>query len=116
MNASIKRAVAAVMLVPALAHAEFWTGNDLLAHIKSTEATQRVQAVGYVMGVFDATGSIAHCGNSLSSITSGQVRDVARQYLEQNPGTRDIVADVLLRAAFGATWPCPEKKKKGTGV
>ena len=108
---TIKQVVAVTLLVPAIASAEFWSGNDLLAKIKSVEAGDRIQAVGYVMGVFDATNGVAHCGANFPNITSGQTRDVARQYLEMNPGTRDVIADVLLRAAFAANWPCPEKKK-----
>jgi len=46
---------------------------------------------------------------------SGQARDVAKQFLEANPSTRDLFADVLLRAAFAKAWPCAEKKK-GAGV
>jgi hypothetical protein len=108
---TIKRFVAVALLTPVIAHAEFWTGNDLFAHLKSTNVNERVHAIGYVMGVFDATSTVGHCGNHIDTLTSGQARDVATQYLEQNPAVRDLTADVLLRAAFSRAWPCPKKKK-----
>lgn len=107
--------IATMIVLSTPAHAEFMTGNLLYNRMVSNERADHLLALGYVMGVFDATNNVAHCGGNLENIMSGQARDVAKQFLEANPSTRDLFADVLLRAAFAKAWPCAEKKK-GAGV
>lgn len=103
--------IAAVAAVCLNAHAEFYNGNDLLSKMQSTETIERGLALGYVMGVFDATRSIAHCPPD--GITAGQVRDMVRQYLEANPGSRHIVADVQVVHVLKQAWPCAQRQQRG---
>lgn len=107
---TIKRAAALALLVPALAHAEFFTGNQLYQRLNG-DSSDRLLATGYVMGVFDTSSGVEHCGNQLPNVTAGQARDVVKQYLDQNPSTRDVSADLLARIALNKAWPCPDKKK-----
>ncbi len=110
----MKRLCAAVLAATCLsAQAEFFNGNDLLGKMQSSDLTDRMVALGYVMGVFDATRSIAHCPPD--SITAGQVRDMVRQYMEGNPSTRHIVADVLVVGTLKQSWPCAQRQP-GKGV
>jgi hypothetical protein len=111
----MKKLLAGLLFVPVMAHAEFWTGNKLFTHMQGTNMDQ-VQAYGYVMGVFDTDAGVGHCGNNAGNITVGQINDIAKQYLEQNPSIRHFPADILVRAAFGRTWPCPKDNKKGRGA
>ena len=108
----MKKILASLLFVPVMAHAEFWTGNNLLENMKGSEVDQ-IQAYGYVMGVFDTSSGVDHCGNRVRHITVSQVNDVAKRYLEQNPALRHHAADLLVRAALGLSWPCP---KKGSGA
>ena len=107
--------IATMIALSTPVHAEFMTGNLLYNRMTSGKDTDKLMSIGYVMGVFDATNNVAHCGGNLANIMSGQAHDVAKQFLEANPSTRDLFADVLLRAAFAKAWPCAEKKK-GAGV
>ena len=111
----MKKFIAILLCVPMFAHAEFWTGNNLLQNMKGTNMDQ-IQAYGYVMGVFDTAAGVDHCGQSAGNVTVGQINDIAKQYLEQNPSLRHFAADLLVRAAFGRTWPCPKDNKKGRGA
>ena len=104
-----------LVLVAALActgtHAEFFTGNDLLNKMQNPPGYDTAQAIGYVMGVFDATRSVEHCPPD--NVTAGQVRDMVRNHLEATPSTRHYTADVQVRYVLGRAWPCT---KKGGGV
>lgn len=95
------------------AHAEFWSGNDLLGKLQNPPGYETAQALGYIMGVFDATRGEEHCPPD--NITAGQVRDMVRQHLESTPATRHYVADIQVRYVLGKAWPCA-KKNKGGGV
>lgn len=110
----MKKTLAALLMVPCMAHAEFWSGNTLLSRMNGDNIDQ-VQAYGYVMGVFDTAAGVDHCGQGTPGLTVKQVSDIAKQYLEQNPNIRNLTADLLVRAAFGRIWPCANKKN-GKGV
>jgi hypothetical protein len=109
----MKKIIAALLMVPCMAHAEFFTGNMLLTRMQSKDYMDQMQALGYVMGVFDASNLIDHCGGNRHTITGGQAMDVARQYIENNPSVRDSAADLLVRVAFKKAWPCPKSNNKG---
>ncbi len=49
----MKKWLICLMFVPAMARAECWTGNNLYDRMTSSEVSERIQALGYVMGVFD---------------------------------------------------------------
>jgi hypothetical protein len=89
------------------AHAEFQSGNELLAVCEDTDGYfNRGACVGYITGVADAhQNATPHvCLNS--RITQGQVRDVAVRYLLLNPGRRHLPADVLVLQALLEAFPC----------
>ena len=108
----MKKILAALLMVPCVALAEFWSGNTLLDRMNG-DTMDRVQAYGYVIGVFDTSAGVDHCGAGTSGLNVKQVNDIVKQYLEQNPSTRNYSADLLARVAFSKTWPC---SKKGKGV
>lgn len=94
-----------VLLFPITAHAEFYTGNILLNRLQSESTVEKAVALGYVMGVFDANQGATHCAGN-RDITAGQIKDMARAYLENNPTTRNRTADILLGELFKKAWPC----------
>ena len=108
----MKKLIAIAALMCGAAHAEFFSGNDLLAKMNGGNSYDVSLALGYVMGVFDTTVGVDHC--SPERVTSGQARDVVRNYLEANPSMRQYSADIHVRVALGRAWPCPQKQ--GTGV
>lgn len=103
------------VLCSSVAHAEFWSGNDLLNHIQSSEPLERTWALGYVMGAFDASKNVLHCSN-VDGITAGQVRDIVKNYLVSNPQYRHMAADLIVGVSIGTVWPCPKKKSGGSSL
>lgn len=111
----MKKLLAALMFVPAMAQAEFETGNTLYHKMLNTAPTEQMYVMGYVVGVFDAHQHINHCPPDGGNVTVGQVTDIAKLYLQQNPAVRHRTADVLLRDVFRNLWPCANRNP-GRGV
>ena len=105
----MKKFLLIALLVSASAHAEFYTGNDLLRMMRGNTVEQ-ANAFGYVVGVSDALHKITLCVPS--GVTVGQANDIVKAYLEVSPQVRHFSADSLVSAALMAVWPC----KKGAGV
>jgi hypothetical protein len=103
---------AIALALSAPASAQFMSGNLLLSRMNGNEA-DRIMALGYVMGVTDAGDRVYHCAPA--TITAGQVRDMALQYLRANPENRHLSADLLITGLLINAWPCP-KNEKGTGA
>lgn len=92
------------------AHAEFFDGNKLLSRING-DTYDYINAVGYIMGVSDATRSVTHCPPE--NVTAGQIGDMVKKHLESNPGVRHLTADQHVTYVLQKSWPCA---KKGSGV
>lgn len=96
-------------------HSGFYSGNELLAMLEKpiTEDTQgfadQMLAKGYIMGVFDAYDGVLF--RSPSKITVGQVKDIGKKYLKDNPKTRHEPAYALLVRAFREAFPMKDSKK-----
>ncbi len=109
----MKKMLLVLSLVTAAAHAEFFSGNDLYERLTG-DAYAKSLAMGYVMGVHDATRSIIHC--SSTEATSGQVRDMVMRRLVERPEQRHLAADVLVSMTMKDTWPCPKKDSRPAGT
>jgi len=107
----MKKVIVSLLLIPGMASAEFLTGNDLLSRMNSDEVVQRMFALGYVAGVSDAQQHVFSCPPA--GVTNGQVRDVAKSYIEANPGIRHKSADMLVTDALKQVWPCANRNKGG---
>lgn len=105
----MKHIIASLAIVCSSAHAEFFTGNDLLSRIESDNTSLQFMGMGYVLGVHDLGRNALHC--SPTGVASGQVRDIVSAYLRSFPARRHLSADGLISDALGLVWPCP---KKGT--
>ena len=105
----MKKLFAGLLMVPCMASAEFVSGNTLLDYMTKNDNTyvDRSVSLGYVMGVFDVGVHINHCPPS--NVTTGQVSDIVKQYLQQNPSQRHKTADVLVMDVLKKTWPCSSR-------
>jgi ABC-type branched-subunit amino acid transport system ATPase component len=72
------------------------------------DLTDRMMALGYVMGVSDSLDGIIHCSGQ--NVTNGQTRDVVKAYLEKNPQIRDMAAETLASKALQDAFPCKKGK------
>lgn len=107
----IKKIILISALCASTAHAEFFTGNDLLTRMHSADLYDNMIAMGYVMGIFDSHRGVGHCPPE--NVTSGQVRDMVKLHLESSPSMRQHTADLHVKFVFSRAWPCA---KKGAGV
>jgi hypothetical protein len=100
--------VIATLLTSTLANAEFWDGNRLYQKLTHTDAAERIQALGYIMGVSDAVTGAIVCptGNP----TAGQMMDMVQLWLRENPSVRHKSADTIVAYVLQGTWPCGGKK------
>jgi hypothetical protein len=57
----MKKIIAILLCIPSLAMAEFYTGNQLLTKMRSTNTVDKAIALGYVMGVADAHQDLTYC-------------------------------------------------------
>ena len=87
-------------------YAEFKDGNKLLEDINGSHGTQ-MNAIGYITGVADALTGITFCAPY--NITSGQIYDMTKQYLERFPANRHNSADRIIDHVLKTAWPCPKK-------
>jgi hypothetical protein len=108
----MKKLLAALLFVPALAHASFLSGNELLSRMNGSSMEQ-IHALGYVQGVVDAYTYLFICPPN--QITAGQVRDMIKNYLTNLPAQRHKAADVLIREALVSVWPC-KQNNSGRGT
>ncbi len=88
------------------AHAQIKTGNRLLQDLNGEHA-ERMNAFGYIAGVTDMAQGFVSC--SPAGSTLGQVVDMTKLYLENNPAIRHLAADVIVTRVLSSTWPCPKK-------
>jgi hypothetical protein len=86
-------------------HAEFMTGRTLLARMNG-DATDRANAVGYVVGVADSLMGTYSCPPH--GLTSGQLAKQVREVLEANPDKLMASADVFVQSVM-LQWPCTRK-------
>jgi adenylate cyclase len=101
----MKKLLAALLFAPALAHASFMSGNELLSRMNG-EAHQQLHAIGYIQGVVDAYTDLFICPPN--NITAGQVRDMIKNYLTNLPAQRHRPADILIREGLSSVWPCKQ--------
>ena len=89
------------------------TGNDLLQRCSASASDNPVQwgvCLGYVMAVADLLGQgrpvngVRAC--VAADVTSGQLMDVVRQWLERNPARRHINGAALVGVALQQAFPC----------
>ena len=105
----MKKLLVALLMVPTMAHAEFFTGNDLLTRLQASTYTEKSQGLGYIQGVFDVTQGWGHCAPNDRGITAGQIQDMVLQSLLANPATRNLTADQLVLNVLKARWPCANR-------
>jgi hypothetical protein len=103
----MKKLIATLLFVPCMAHAEFMTGNNLHAKING-DFGDKMLALGFIQGVFDVYVNVTIC--SPSNITVGQVSDMVRSYLDNNPSTRHKTAESLINQALKQVWPCANNR------
>ena len=107
----MRKVLTAALLVCGSAHAQFFTGNDLLTRLNADNSIDRTLGTGFIMGVYDATLLIEHCPPD--NVTAGQIRDMVAKNLYNGASARHLPAAAFVAYTLGTAWPCA---KKGKGV
>jgi hypothetical protein len=103
-------------LLAAPVHAEFFTGNILLAKCQSPDINDRLDCLGYITGAADAAQHRRYCPPD--TVTRGQIRDIVIAAMLRAPDIRHETADIIVAAALGNVWPCapratPQRRDDG---
>lgn len=101
-------AVLFVALAATHAQAEFFTGNSLLSKMNGSSHDQ-VQAIGFMQGVYDVYTNVTFCPPD--NVTAGQITDMGRNYLTNNPSQRHRTAERLMGDMFAQVWPCQQQQR-----
>lgn len=92
----------------------YYTGNQLMEWNSSNTAFDKGRFMGYVVGIVDAKSrgwesTRLSCVPSVpSGVTVGQLQEVVRKYLKQNPQVWHLEADILVSFAMIEAFPCPK--------
>jgi hypothetical protein len=108
----MKKIIAVLLCVPAIVYADFWSGNTLYTRQTSTDVMDRVQSFGYVMGVYDVGVNLVFCPGNESNITVGQINDMVKNWLANNPQHRNQPAERLVLDVFRQVWPCANRSNR----
>lgn len=103
----MRKLLAALLFVPAMARADFFDGNILLKELRDVNSYGFFTSIGYIQGVVDAHNSLFFCAPV--GITAGQARDVVKNHLEANPQIRHLPAEQIIRDRLKQIWPCPNR-------
>jgi hypothetical protein len=100
-------------LLPLFAQAGFDSGNRLYEDCKAENYFNRGYCGGYIVGIVDTVEAMQASGllpNDALCIpegaTKGQIADVVRQYLQDNPGQRHRDAGSLVPEALNKAFGC----------
>lgn len=105
----MKKLIAALFIAAtpvAHAQAEFETVQSLYGMMNGNQ-NERLVAMGYIVGIHDALSGLTVC--SPDSITKGQVRDLIKIYIDNNPKLRSNsteLASKTVAQALAQVWPC----------
>lgn len=96
-----------------MAQADFFDGNKLHKELQDSNGYGFFTGIGYVQGVIDAHSGIFFCPPS--TVTAGQVRDMVKKQLEDNPQIRHFAAERIIRDQLEKIWPC-KRSSNGRGA
>jgi len=101
--------LSALLALPA--QAQMFSGNKMLDILKKAEVSSNHvdwgMGHGYVAGVYDSNIGVNFC--SPGSMTLGQLTDMTKNYLENNPAVRHLPAESIIVYFMSKTWPCAKK-------
>jgi len=101
----------AALFFASSANAAFLDGNALLSKMNG-DTPHKMQAIGYIQGVHDAMESVNVCAPA--NVTSGQIFDMVKNYLENVPANRHLSAEVIVGHILINAWPCKSQKNNST--
>ena len=96
-----------ILMFPVIAHAQFFSGNDLHERLNSENVVNRSIGLGFVAGIVDAHIDVSICAPE--SVQLRQAVDIVKQWLTNNPDKRHLSAALLTYHALRQVWPCKKE-------
>lgn len=87
----------------------FINGNDLYRECSSDSAFKEGICLGYIAAISDAMEDVYISGFRAcypTGVTTGQVTDIVRSFLKNNPAERHYRADGVVAQALSEAFPC----------
>ena len=94
----MKKALIALALAAPLAHADFFSGNDLYAKLLSSNPADKVTAVAYIAGVADGGQGNKHC--IPDGVSVGQIVELTTNVLRSQPENRHFGASQFIEVVI----------------
>lgn len=89
--------------------AAYQSGNKLKADLKNDSGTHNEMfAMGYIVGATEVLEDYKDVCIA-DGVTQGQLKDVVKKYLDENPESLHEAAYVLVYSALRKVWPCKAK-------
>jgi hypothetical protein len=92
----------------------FLNGEELYSYLTSQDESQRMGARGYIAGIVDlhvvmvSSYSAPRLFCRPGGLTRDRTRDIVKEYLENNPESRQVFAAEVVTRALGEAYPCPK--------
>ncbi|MBF9150734.1 Rap1a/Tai family immunity protein [Novosphingobium jiangmenense] len=103
-------ALAAVVLLPSPARAEWMSGEQLQEACSAKAPVDRAMCLSYVIGVLDGFRSAERPPKVPDDVSAGQVRDVVAQYLAGHDEALALQGREVVKAAIVDAWPESQPK------
>ena len=102
------RTVLLLMLLPVTGSAQlqFQTGNQLKETCDAQDPASSMYCMGYISGVNDSN-SFKICMPARG--TQGQMKEIVKKFLSENPQSLHSDADTLVFRALQQAFPCPKR-------
>ena len=107
------------LIYPAMASANWLTGNDLLARCESENSYDLRECIGYLRGVMDAHVALREWEGFMpkycipEGVTLGQIEAIVVKRLKENPERRHLIASSLVLNALNNAFMPPLKFENG---
>ena len=88
----------------------YQNGNELHKDLYDSSTSSNMFALGYIVGVTDALLGTTLCISP--NVSQGQLMDVVKKFMNDNPQVRNLPAAVIVFAALDQYWPCEKQKRK----
>lgn len=96
--------------VPFNVEAAYLSGNKLKAHLDDSSYYDQAFAMAYIVGATDVLEDEDYKYVCIADgVTQGQLKDVVKKYLDENPESLHQEAYVLVYLALSKVWPCKAK-------
>ena len=92
------------------------TGNELLADLDDDGYFSKGFAMGFIVAVtesFVGYGFAKECLVLPNGVSNGQLKDIVRKFLENNPETRHYQAPVLITFALRQSYSVKDQSQNG---